>query len=186
MAPCRNGEDARNLSYHAVAATARLRSSPRRADEMGPALHNFLTFALFLSGRTTSDTTTYADASTRLLVARAMARHAAQDSSVRDYRASLRYRVSFGFAKRKWGDPVPVAVEEQAATVTWQLPNDLRVDMVGRRSASQLDGVDLSSTFSHPWFVPRTLGDSIRIFGASQTPSRAAPHPLAPGADRYY
>ena len=115
-----------------------------------------------------------------------MARHLEQDSTVRDYQAKLRYRVSFGFARRKWGDPLPVAVEEQDATVSWQLPNDLRVDMLGRRSASQLQGVDLASTFSHPWFVPRTLGDSLRIFGASQTPSRAAPHPLARGADRFY
>ena len=45
-----------------------------------------------------------------------MARHHAQDSTVRDYTAKLRYRVSFGFARRKWGDPLPVAVEEQDAT----------------------------------------------------------------------
>ena len=115
-----------------------------------------------------------------------MSRHREQDSTVRDYQAKIRYRVSFGFARRKWGDPMPVAVEEQDATVAWQLPNELRVNLLGRRSASQLDGVDLTTTFSHPWFVPRTLGDSIRIFGASQTPSRAAPHPLAPGADRFY
>ncbi|MGH7524787.1 MAG: hypothetical protein ACREK8_10805 [Gemmatimonadales bacterium] len=115
-----------------------------------------------------------------------MTRHHEQDSTVRDYQAKIRYRVSFGFARRRWGDPLPVAVEEQDAMIAWQLPNDLRVDMLGRRSASQLQGVDLTTTFSHPWFVPRTLGDSVRIFGASETPSRAAPHPLAPGADRYY
>jgi hypothetical protein len=153
---------------------------------MGPALLHCLSFAALSCGTSTSDTSTYADRATELLVARAMARHHAQDSTVRDYTAKLRYRVSFGFARRKWGDPLPVAVEEQDATLTWQLPNDLRVDMLGRRSASQLQGVDLSSTFSHPWFVPRTLGDSLRIFGASQTPDRAAPHPLAPGAEKYY
>jgi hypothetical protein len=153
---------------------------------MGPALLHCLILAPLLCGAPSSDTTTYADRATQQLVARAMARHLEQDSSVHDYTAKLRYRVSFGFARRKWGDPLPVAVEEQDATLSWQLPNDLRVDMLGRRSASQLQGVDLSSTFAHPWFVPRTLGDSLRIFGASQTPSRAAPHPLARGADRFY
>lgn len=153
---------------------------------MGPAVLHCLIIAPLLCGAPSSDTTTYADRATQQLVARAMARHIEQDSSVRDYSAKLRYRVSFGFARRKWGDPLPMAVEEQDATVTWQLPNDLRVDMLGRRSASQLQGVDIGATFSHPWFVPRTLGDSLRIFGASQTPSRAAPHPLARGADRFY
>ena len=153
---------------------------------MGSALLHCLSFCALLPSISPSDTTTYADRATQLLVARAMARHHDQDSTVRDYTAKIRYRVSFGFAKRKWGDPLPVAVEEQDASIAWQLPNDLRVDMLGRRSASQLQGVDLATTFSHPWFVPRTLGDSLRIFGASQTPSRAAPHPLAPGADRFY
>jgi hypothetical protein len=153
---------------------------------MGPALLHCLSFLALFPTVSPSDTTTYADRATQQLVARAMARHHEQDSTVRDYQAKIRYRMSFGFAKRKWGDPLPVAVEEQDATVSWQLPNDLRVDMLGRRSASQLQGVDLATTFSHPWFVPRTLGDSLRIFGASQTPSRAAPHPLAPGADRFY
>ena len=153
---------------------------------MGPALLHCLSLGPLLCGAFPSDTTTYADRATQQLVVRAMMRHLEQDSSVRDYTAKLRYRVSFGFARRKWGDPLPVAVEEQDATLSWQLPNDLRVDMLGRRSASQLGGVDLSATFSHPWFVPRTVGDSLRIFGASQTPSRAAPHPLARGADQFY
>ncbi len=142
--------------------------------------------AAALSGAASSDTATYANLATARLVARAMARHAEQDSSVRDYQAKLRYRVSFGFARRKWGDPLPVAVEEQDATLAWHLPNDLRVDMLGRRSASRMQGVDLASTFAHPWFVPRTLGDSLRVFGASQTPSKAAPHPLARGAEEFY
>lgn len=153
---------------------------------MGSAVLHCLSCIALLQRVSPSDTTTYADRATQQLVARAMARHSEQDSTVKDYQAKLRYRVSFGFSKRKWGDPLPVAVEEQDATISWQLPNDLRVDMLGRRSASQLQGVDLATTFSHPWFVPRTLGDSLRIFGASQTPSRAAPHPLASGADRFY
>jgi hypothetical protein len=153
---------------------------------MGPALLHALSIAALVASAAPSDTSTYADRATQELVARAMARHAQQDSSVRDYQAKLRYRVSFGFARRKWGDPLPVAVEEQDATIAWQLPNDLRVNLLGRRSKSQLQGADITSTFSQPWFVPRTLGDSIRVFGTNHVPSRAAPHPLAPRADRYY
>lgn len=154
---------------------------------MGPALlHSLIGSWLLFSSTPPPDTATFADRATQELVARAAARHREQDSTVQSYTAKIRYRVSFSFARRKWGDPLPVAVEEQEATIAWQLPNDLRVNLLGRRSASQLQGVDLSSTFSHPWFVPRTLGDSLRIFGASQTPDRAAPHPLAPGAEQYY
>ena len=65
-------------------------------------------------------------------------------------------------------------------TVSWSLPNDLRVDILGRREASRLDGVNLTSSFSRPWFVPRTLGDSIRVLGGDAS-SRAAPHPLVEG-----
>jgi hypothetical protein len=153
---------------------------------MGSAVLHFLILPALLHSAPLPDTTTYLDRATQQLVARGMERHHQQDSSVRDYQAKLRYRVSFGFARRKWGDPIPAAVEEQDAHLVWQLPNDLRIDMLGRRSASQFQGIDLSSTFAHPWFVPRTLGDSLRIFGASETPDRAAPHPLAPGADQYY
>ncbi len=108
-----------------------------------------------------------------------------QDSTVRDYQARLRYRVSFGIGQRRWAAVPTAAVEEQDATVAWALPNDLRVDLLGRREASRLDGVNLNSSFSRPWFVPRTLSDSIRVLGGD-APSRAAPHPLAAGADQLY
>ncbi len=153
---------------------------------MGPALHLLTLATLFghpPAGR--ADTNTYADRATRGLVARAMLRHRLQDTTVQSYSATLRYRLSFGLGKRRWADVPPVAVEEQQGRVTWRLPNDLRVDLDGRRNASRMEGVNLMSSFSRPWFVPRTLGDSIRIFG-SEAPERAAPHPLAPGADQYY
>ncbi len=138
-----------------------------------------------LAQRPDTDTTTYADSATRTLVALAMRRHAEADSAVRDYQANLRYRLSFGLGKRRWAEVPTAAVEEQEARVQWSLPNDLRVDIVGRRAASRLDGVELASTFARPWFVPRTLGDSIRILG-SDSPSRAAPHPLARGGELHY
>ncbi len=152
---------------------------------MGPAVSHFLTLSALLGGAPLTDTTTYSDRATRDLVALAMQRHHAQDSTVRDYRAKLRYRVSFGFGKRKWAMVPSVSVEELDANVAWQLPNDLRLDIVGRRSQTKLEGADISSTFSRPWFVPRTLGDSIRLFAESDG-ARAAPHPLAPGADQLY
>ncbi|HEX3928960.1 MAG TPA: hypothetical protein VHW65_13265 [Gemmatimonadales bacterium] len=153
---------------------------------MGPALAHFVGLFALLSGANPTDTATYADRATRDLVALAMSRHYAQDSTVHDYTAKIRYRLSFAFGKRKWADPATVAVEEQDATVAWQLPNNLRVNILGRRTESRLASVDLTSTFSRPWFVPRTLGDSIRIFGADDAPSRAAPHPLSHGAERLY
>lgn len=152
---------------------------------MGPAVFHLLTISALLAGAPASDTTTYADRATRELVARAMLRHHAQDSTVRDYQARLRYRVSFGFGKRKWASVPSVAVEELDARVAWQLPNDLRLDILGRRSATKMEGADITSGFSRPWFVPRTLGDSIRLLDESGG-ARAAPHPLAPGADQLY
>lgn len=150
---------------------------------MGPVA--LLLIAGALVQRPVSDTVTYADSATRSLVALAAARHVTADSAVRDYQAKLRYRLSFAFGNRRWADLPTAAVEEQEATVQWSHPNDLRVDILGRRQASRLDGLNLSSTFARPWFVPRTLGDSIRVLG-SDSPSRAAPHPLARDADRLY
>src|ERR1700710_2989230 len=99
MAPGRDCQDARHFADDIVAAVAGVRSSPGWTNEMGPALLHCLTFVALCTRGTLSDTSTYADRATELLVARAMARHIAQDSSVRDYTAKLRYRVSFGFAR---------------------------------------------------------------------------------------
>ena len=150
---------------------------------MGSGVVALLAFALI--GQRAADTTTYADRATRDLVARAVARHASADTTVRDYQAHLRYRVSFGIGQRRWANVPTAAVEEQDGTVHWSLPNDLRVDILGRREASRLDGVNLISSFDRPWFVPRTLGDSIRVLGGDAS-SRAAPHPLSKGAEAIY
>ncbi len=128
---------------------------------------------------------TYSSEATRALVARAQERHAADDTTVSDYTAKLRYRVSFSLGKRKWARVPTYAVEEQEGTVQWQAPNDLRLDILGRRSASRSKDIDLSSDFSRPWFVPRGLGDSVRIFG-NDFPTRAALHPLAADGPEWY
>ncbi len=128
---------------------------------------------------------TYSSEATRALVARAQLRHAADDSSVTDYTARLRYRVSFSLGRRKWARVPTYAVEEQEGTVHWQAPNDIRLDILGRRNASRSKDITLSSDFTRPWFVPRGLGDSVRIFG-NDFPTRAALHPLASDGPDWY
>jgi hypothetical protein len=128
---------------------------------------------------------TYSSEATRALVARAQLRHAADDTTVSDYTARLRYRVSFSLGRRKWARMPTYAVEEQEGTVHWQAPNDIRLDILGRRSASRSKDINLSSDFTRPWFVPRGLGDSVRIFG-NDFPTRAALHPLAADGPDWY
>ena len=129
--------------------------------------------------------TTYGNPATRALVVRAAERHAARDSAVADYRARIRYRLSVALGKRRWARPATAAVEEQDAIVAWQRPNDLRVDVIGRRFRSRSERLQLSSTFDRPWFVPRGLGDSIRIF-SDEFPATGALHPLGAGSEHAY
>ncbi len=128
---------------------------------------------------------TFSSEATRALIVHAQARHAADDTTVSDYTAKLRYRVSFSLGRRKWARMPTYAVEEQEGSVHWQAPNDLRLDIEGRRTASRSKDVTLSSDFSRPWFVPRGLGDSVRIFG-NDFPTRAALHPLAADGPEWY
>ena len=131
------------------------------------------------------DTSTYSSPAARELITRAAARHRVQDSSVADYRARLRYRLTVSFGRRRWGNAPPFAAEEQEATIAWKLPNDLRVDIVGRRFKSREEGAQLTSGFDQPWFVPRGLSDSVRVFG-TDFPERAALHPLAADGPDWY
>jgi hypothetical protein len=149
-----------------------------------------LLLALALSLQDTSstihpDTAAFADSATEAVIQAAMVRHQASDQEVHDYSATLRYRASFGLGRRRWARIAPLSVEEQAARITWQAPNDLRVDMVGRRARARSPDYRMQSVFDKPWFVPRGLGDSVRIFG-NDFPGRAAVYPLAAGADQLY
>ena len=127
----------------------------------------------------------FANEATRQLIGEAMVRHHAQDSLVNDYRATIRYRMSFALGRRRWGRAMTMAAEEQQGTVHWQRPNDLRLDIVGRRSKARREDFNISSDFSRPWFVPRGLGDSVRFFG-NDFPERAALHPLAADGPDWY
>lgn len=130
-------------------------------------------------------TATFADHPTETLVRRAIARHHSQDSAVTDYRARLRYRLSFSLGKRRWAR-IPIAsVEEQEALVHWRHPNDIKVDVVGRRARARSEQWEIQALFDKPWFVPRGLGDSVSFF-ANEVPERAALHPFAREGPDWY
>ena len=119
------------------------------------------------------------------LVERAMARRRTSDSTVRDYQATIRYRLSIGLGRSRWSKVPATVVEEQVARVQWQQPNDLRVDVIGRRYRSRNSAVRLSSIWARPWFVPRGVDDSVRIF-SRRFPATGALHPLARTAPDWY
>ncbi len=128
----------------------------------------------------------YADSATEALVARARERHRTQDAAVHDYRARLRTRLDATAGRGGFARFLPLIVEEQESELTWQAPNDVKVVTLGRRFRSAFRNVRPDSRLTRPWFVPRFLGDSIRLMGGEDFPSRAAIHPLSAGADAYY
>ncbi|MSR06196.1 MAG: hypothetical protein EXR93_03875 [Gemmatimonadetes bacterium] len=130
------------------------------------------------------DGSTYKDRATEQLVARAQARHAVQDTLVHDYTALVRTRLDAGFGKRRFAIIPPFVATETAARLTWERPNNLKVDIVGARAASSIRGVKVSSTFNDPWFIPRGLGDSIRFL--DELPETGALHPLSAQGPEHY
>ena len=132
----------------------------------------------------TSSSTPYSSPAVQHLVERAMAGRRAGDSAVSDYRARIHYRLGVGVGRRRWARVPTAAVEEQVADVQWQRPNDLRVDVRGRRTRSRSE-LRLSSVWDRPWFVPRSVDDSVRIF-SDEFPATGALHPLAQGAPEWY
>jgi hemolysin secretion/activation protein ShlB/FhaC/HecB len=127
----------------------------------------------------------FASAATEALVRRAMARHAAADTTVQDYQATFRTRLTFAIGRRRWAMIPPLAAEEQTGIVRWQRPNDLQIEMVGRRSRGRNPDMEIRSTFDDVWFVPRGLDDSVRLAGAD-FPEQAALHPLAKDGTDWY
>ena len=128
----------------------------------------------------------YADSATAVLIARARERHRQQDAAVHDYRATLVTRLDASFGRGSFARFLPVAVEEQKSELSWQAPNDVKVVTVGRRFRTAFRNTDINSSWTHPWFVPRFLGDSIRLLSSEDFPERAAVHPLSAGADSFY
>ena len=150
-----------------------------------------------------AETTTFADGATAELYARARVRHVRQDSLVRDYQAVVHTRMDVTAGRSRFGRQTALVAHETVASVTWRAPNDLRVRVLGARSAAPVlrmmvglnpeldDELDddvreelrQEVWFDRPWFIPRSLGDSIRLMGV---PDRAALHPLAADATEYY
>ena len=127
----------------------------------------------------------YSTLAVQQLVERAMARRRASDSVVADYQATIRYRLSVGVGRRIWSKVPATAVEEQVARVQWQHPNDLRIDVLGRRYRTRNQDLELSSIWARPWFVPRGVDDSVRIF-SNRFPATGALHPLSAAGPQWY
>jgi hypothetical protein len=133
-----------------------------------------------------ADSGAFADERTEALVRGAIERqHGAEDGTVSDYEAKFRYRLSFGLGRRRWALVPNASVEEQEGTVQWTAPNDLRVEILGDRTAARSEALRMNSRFDRPWFIPRSLSDSIRVFG-NDIPPRAALHPLAEEGPAWY
>jgi hypothetical protein len=127
----------------------------------------------------------FASPAVRELVERAIARRHQSDSAVADYQATIRYRLSVGIGRRLWSAVPATAVEEQVARIQWQRPNDLRIDVIGRRFLSRSRDLVLSSVWDRPWFAPRGVDDSVRIF-SREFPATGALHPLAAAGPEWY
>ncbi len=141
---------------------------------------------------------TFRDAATAELYARARVRHIRQDSLVKDYRAAVHTRIDVTAGRSRFARQTALFAHETIAHVTWQAPNDLKVTVRGARSAAPVlrmvarvagrsadvdaelrDEFRQEAFLDRPWFVPRALSDSISLMGI---PNRAALHPLGDGA----
>jgi hypothetical protein len=145
---------------------------------------------------------TFSDATTAELYARARVRHIRQDSLVRDYTAMVDTRVDAAGGRSRFARLTTLMVRETVARVTWRQPNDLKVEALGARAAAPIFRIVAGMSgdadreiaegerefgedvwFDRPWFIPRALGDSVRLMGL---PDRAALHPLATRATDHY
>ncbi len=148
------------------------------------------------------DTATFSDATTAELYARARVRHIRQDALVRDYRALVQTRIDWTAGRSRFARQIALVTSETLARVSWRVPNDLRIDVLGTRAAAPvfrmvagLGGAAASGAmeaqrafgrelpYDRPWFIPRSLGDSVHLMGI---PERAALHPLASNATDHY
>lgn len=120
-----------------------------------------------------------------------------------DYRARVETRFEMVAGRSRFARLTTLLAHESVARVTWQAPNDLKVEIQGTRTAVPVlrmlraAGVKLESEdeaeledelqtdvwLDRPWFVPRALSDSIHLMGV---PEIGALHPLALGAESYY
>ena len=133
-----------------------------------------------------ADTVNYSDSTTAATVILARARHYHRDSIIRNYSAVVTTRLDAGIGRRTFGFIQPFVAAETVSRVSWQYPDQLRVEIIGQRGTSALSGVDdITMGFDRPWFVARSIGDSISLLEGG-FPENSALHPLAEGAEEFY
>jgi hypothetical protein len=154
---------------------------------------SLLAALLFTTPAQQGDTATFSDAVTAELYARARVRHVRQDFLVRDYRARVQTRMDFTAGRSRFSRQTALLAHETVAQVIWRTPNDLKVQVQGARSAAPIlrmvarmspeldeeldedlrDDFRQEVWFDRPWFIPRSLGDSIRLMGVPESVCRA-------------
>lgn len=144
-----------------------------------------LAFAIAVSAAPAPPDSVYANAATQRLVALARARHAAQDTLVTDYEATVTTTLRFAVGRSRFGRAIPMFADEQVARIEWSRPNDVKLEFTGRRQRALMKSLRGEVSFDRPWFFPRGIGDSVRLV-SDEIPERAALHPLAADGDAFY
>jgi hypothetical protein len=121
------------------------------------------------------------------IVELARRRHNEPDSTLLNYRSRLNTLVSAAFSSDPLAPPKLLVASELASSVTWERDGGLQVKMLGQRYVTSFGPeAEAGLDFSRPWFVATAPGDSLRLLGGIDIPERAAVHPFALGAERYY
>ncbi|UCC49797.1 MAG: hypothetical protein JSV41_06465 [Gemmatimonadota bacterium] len=121
------------------------------------------------------------------IVELARRRHSHPDTALIDYRSRLNTLVSAGLIVDRLAPPQLLVASELASAVSWQRERGLQIRMLGQRYVTSFGrDAEAGLDFSQPWFVATAPGDSLRVLGSIELPTRAAVHPFAQGADRYY
>lgn len=127
------------------------------------------------------------DLSAQSIVQLARQRHSSPDTTLADYTSRQNTLVSLSFITDRLAPPKLIVASELASGVAWQRDAGLQVKMLGQRYVTSFGReVEAGLDFSRPWFVATAPGDSLRLLGGIDIPNRAAVHPFARGAERYY
>jgi hypothetical protein len=121
------------------------------------------------------------------IVELARRRHSEPDSTLLDYHSRLNTLVSAAFTSDPLAPPKLLVASELASSISWERQRGLQVRMLGQRYVTSFGPeAEAGLDFSRPWFVATAPGDSLRLLGSIDIPERAAVHPFAQGAERYY
>jgi hypothetical protein len=125
--------------------------------------------------------------SAQSIVQLARQRHSSPDTTLADYTSRQNTLVSLSFITDRLAPPKLIVASELASAVAWQRDAGLQVKMLGQRYVTSFGrDVEAGLDFGRPWFVATAPGDSLRLLGGIDIPNRAAVHPFANGAERYY